>query len=202
MKKNILYVILAIILIGIIVTCILGFNVDMIYSKNKQIDIYIGKTFENEDINNIVKEVIGENKEIKIQKVELYEDMVSITAKEITDEQIEQINQKINEKYEIENKIEDIDVTNNSNVKLIELVKPYVVPTIISAIIVIGYEIIRFKNIKTIAKISLVTILAELLYYSIIVITRQGVNRITIPAGILVAILVLFIAFFKQEQKY
>ena len=69
----------------------MGLNVGLTYAQSKQVDIYIGKEFENNDIAQIVKEVTGESF-VGIQKVELYEDMVSITTKELSQEQLEQIN--------------------------------------------------------------------------------------------------------------
>ena len=116
MKRTIQAIITFILIAGILILAILGLNVSLDYCANEQIEIYIGKDFENEDIRNIVKEVTG-NEWVMIQKVELYEDMVSITARDFSDEQIEQINQKINEKYELENTVEDITITQNAKIQ-------------------------------------------------------------------------------------
>ena len=107
-KKNLIGILLGIIIIiGIILTTTIGLNLDLMYSSHKSIDINLQKQFENEDVYKIAKEVF-ENQKVKVQKVELYEDMVSIIVKDATDEQLENLNTKLNEKYELENKKDDI----------------------------------------------------------------------------------------------
>ena len=61
--------------------------------------------------------------------------MAQITVKEASEEQINELNQKINEKYGLENKIEDLYVTNNSNVKLKTIANQYKIPIAIVSII-------------------------------------------------------------------
>ena len=97
--KKVVYIILAcIIIIGTVITATMGLKADLIYSKNAEIDIYIGKQVNKEEINDIVKEVFSEKKVI-VQQIELFEDMVSITIPEKSDEelktQIEQLNTKM-----------------------------------------------------------------------------------------------------------
>ena len=74
-KKIVGAILTLIILAGIIITSIWGLNFSLNYSNHKVIDIYIGQEFENKDIYQIAKEVLGDVK-IEIQKVELYEDIV------------------------------------------------------------------------------------------------------------------------------
>ena len=59
MKRTIQAIITFILIAGILILAILGLNVSLDYCANEQIEIYIGKDFENEDIRNIVKEVTG-----------------------------------------------------------------------------------------------------------------------------------------------
>ena len=80
-------------------TATIGLNLNLMYSNHKRIEIYLEKEFDNNDIYKIAKEVFG-NEEVKVQKVELYEDIASIIVKDATDEQLEQLSSKINEKYE------------------------------------------------------------------------------------------------------
>ena len=86
-KQKIIFIILAVIIIaGIAVISTIGFNLELKMQETKKIELYIQKDFEISDIKNIVKEVIPDES-IIIQKVEVFEDSVSITAKDITDEQ-------------------------------------------------------------------------------------------------------------------
>ena len=153
MKKKIIIslALVAIIILGIIFTTIIMLNSNLLYKEHKQIDISLGKEFEKSDIEGIVKEVTGSN-EVVIQKLEVYEDMVSISVKEISDEQLENLNTKINEKYEIENAKEDLKVIDIPKVTFGDYIKPYIKPLLISlliiAIYVVGYILIdrRIKN--------------------------------------------------------
>lgn len=216
MKKKLKLVLaiiaLGIIIAGIAVVCTLGFKFDLNYSKNKQISVYLGKEFEVKDIENIVKEVTGQDRLI-VQKVELYEDMASIKVVDITDEQLQQLNDKINEKYELENKLdEDLVVSENSNVRGRSLIKPYIMPISISFVLVIVYlmiyMVINYKvgkklNItKSLSKIVLAIVLVEAIYLSLIAIIRIPINRLTIPVAIVLYIVTTIIAMYKLEKKY
>lgn len=203
MKKLIWPIIAFILIAGITITFFMGLNFDVIYSANKQVDIYIGKQFEKDDIRNIVNEVLKTD-EFMIQKVEIYEEMVSITAKEITDEQLEQINQKINEKYELENKVEDLTLVANSNIRFRELIKHYFWPILISIVIMGTYAVILYRKLgilKVIGKFLCASVLVEAVYMSLIAITRLPVNRLTIPVGIIVYVIALFVIFNKFEKE-
>lgn len=210
-KKIIIGIILAIIILaGIIITCTLGLNFDLNYANHKEIDIYIGKEFENKDIYNIAKEVL-EKQKIAVQKVELYEDMVSITVKDITDEQVANINTKINEKYEIENKVEDITITSVSNVRGRDLIKPYVLPVAISFVLIIIYiaiysavyyhKGIKINTIKEIAKSIVIIIGTQLLYLSLIAIIRIPINSLTLPISIVIYIITTIGIILNLEKK-
>ena len=131
-------IIAIIIIIGILLTAIYRTNFEFSLSEHKQIDISIGKEFENEDIRNIVKEVVGERK-VKIQKIGTYQEDVAISIKEISDEELERLNTKINEKYELENTIEDIERTEIPKMNIIDYIRPYIKPLIIACIIIAVY---------------------------------------------------------------
>ncbi len=204
-KKKIAYIVLAcIIIIGIIVIAFAGFNVSLKYSPNKQVSVYIGKEFESSDIKNIVKGVIGNSKVI-VQKVELYEEIVAITVKDITDEQIEQLNVKINEKYGLENTVkEDIKVTQNSNLRIRDIAKPFIIPVAISLAIILIYAGIRFRKInilEVLGKIIGMNILGVALFVSIIAIVRIPVNALTIPMCLAIYVVVSLAVFNELEEK-
>lgn len=213
-KLSIIFWVIAvcIVIAGIVVTCTIGLNFDVNYSKNKQITVYIGKEFEEKDIKDIVKEVTGESRVI-VQKVELYEDMVSIKVKDITDEQVQQLNDKINEKYELENKLEEeVLVSENANVRGRSLIKPYILPMAISFILVIayfmGYMIVNYKigkklNIaKSLGKIVLSIVGVQVLYLSLIAILRLPISRLTIPTAIVLYVVTTIVLMYKLEKKY
>ncbi len=206
--KKVVYIILAcIIIIGTVITATMGLKADLIYSKNAEIDIYIGKQVNKEEINDIVKEVFSEKKVI-VQQIELFEDMVSVTVPEKSDEelktQIEQLNTKINEKYGTENKAEDIKVIHNSKIKLSSIVKPYIVPIAISALVILVYVIVRYRKLgilKIIVSYILTVGAVEAVFLSILVITRFPINRLVIPIGLLLYVTTITILGFLNENK-
>ncbi len=204
MKKVIIAIIACIVVAGIAITCVMGLNYELMYSDNTQFDIYIGKEFDNNEIKNIVQEVIGKDKQILIQKVEMYEDMVTVTTKEVSDEQLEQINQKINEKYGIENKKEDIQLVKNSKIRGRNIVKPYVFSVAISFIIIVVIMAILYRKLgvsKVILNFVGYTLLVQAIYLSIIALTRVEVNRFTMPVAIALYALTQLYVITKLENK-
>jgi len=206
MKNNkIIYIVLAcIILVAAVIIGFKGLNFGLEYSSHKELQVYIGKEFENNDIKKIVKDVIG-NKEVIVQKVELYEEMVQITVKEISDEQIEAINAKINEKYGLENTAaEDVLQMDSANLRGRDLVKPFIFPIALSLIIILVYAGIRFRKInifEILGKIFGMNILAMCLYVSILAITRIQINLLTVPAAIAIYAVVTYVIFNVFETK-
>lgn len=206
MKNKIIYAVLALVAIAaIIIIAIMGLNVSTKYTKNKQLQINIGKQFENEDIKQIAKEVF-ENEEVIVQKVELYGEIVSITVKEVTDEQLEQLNTKLNEKYGLNNEKADeaITVYDIPNLKVSDIIKPYILPIGISLAIIIIYAGIRYRRLKTIevlGKIFGFNILAQVLYFSIIAIARIEFNSVILPSAIALYTMISILVFSNLESK-
>lgn len=204
MKKKILIAVMTcIIIVGFAMIGFVGLNFDINYTANKEIDIYLGTQFEISDIRGLVKEVIG-NETTVIQKVELYEEIVSIKVKEISDEQIEQLLTKINGKYNLEIKKDDITITNNPNLRGRDLVKPYILPIAISVVLVLVYAGIKFyrvNSIEVISKLIGLNIIAQLFYVSVLAITRLPVNRLTIPVSIAIYIATTLAVTINFENK-
>ena len=206
--KKIIYVILAcIIIVGTVITLTVGLKADIIYSKNVEIDVYIGKTVDVEEIKTLAKEVFP-NERIIVRKIEFFNDMVSITIPEKSDEElkepIEQLNTKINEKYEINNTVEDIEVVHNPKIKLSSVLKPYVIPIIVSVIIILVYVSIRYKKLgilKTVGSYILYVGAAEAIFLSILAITRFPINRLVIPIGLTIYVTTVTALGFVNERK-
>lgn len=203
-KTKLICIVLAIVIIaGIAVVATMGFNIQLDMQNNNIIELNIEKDFEISDIKNITNEIFG-NQEVIIQKVEVFEDTVSITAKEITDEQKKQIIDKVNEKYGTELNSDNIEIQYIPNMKLKDLVKPYIFAFSLSSVLIILYMMIRYKKLGTI-KILLKTIcsiiIAQAALLSIIAITRVPVGRLTIPMVIIVYIVTLFALTNNFENK-
>ena len=203
-KQKILSVIIAVIIIaGAIVTGVKGLNYDLRYQETKNIELYIAKDFEIADIKVITDEVMGKSPVI-IRKVEVYEDSVSITAKEITDEQKQSIIDKINEKYQTELSADSTQIQTIPHTRGRDIVKPYITPFIISTAIILVYMAIRYRKIgvlRTLLKTIAISVIAQAVLLSIIAITRIPVGRLTIPMIVTVYMLTLVGLTTNFEKK-
>lgn len=209
MKKIAQIILICLVLAGIIVIATLGFNVGVRYGENTQININIGKEFDSKDIKNIAKEVFG-NQSVIVEYVEIYKDVVQITVKDATDEQIAELNNKINEKYELSNDLsnaDDVLVARNANTRLRDLVMPYILPISISAAIIVIYEVIRFRKLgvwKVLYEAILAIIAPQAALFSIYAIARIPVNRLTAAISIALYMLSVFKGieiFLEQKQE-
>ena len=208
MKKIIYAILILIIIAGIIIIPTIGLRADIIYSENVEIDVYVGKTFERKDIESIVSEVFPDERVI-IQEIEMFNDMFSLTLQDNRSEdelntKIEELNNKINEKYGTENTVEDITVTHNSRIRLSDILIPYAVTIGISLVVIIVFVGIRYRKlgvIKTLITYLLSIGASELLLLSIIAITRFPINRLVIPVGLVLFVIVVTILGLKNESK-
>ena len=212
-KTKIIAIIIAIIIIaGIAVTATIGLNYDLRYQSAQKIELYIEKDFNNSDIKNIVNEVMP-NTPVIIQKVEVFEDTVSITAKEITDEQKQNIKSKVNERYATNLSADSTEIDSISNTRGRDLIKPYIFGFVMSILIILIYIAVRYMNLgvlKTLGQTILALVLTQAVLLSVIAITRIPVGRLTMPIVVAVYLLTLIglttkfekdLATNKQEKK-
>ena len=208
MLKKISYVILiAIIIAGGVMVGIKGFNKDIHYKDNATIYVSVGKEFSIKEMRDIAKEVFG-NQRVLVQVVELYKDMVSFTVEEKSDEElapkVEELNKKINEKYGLENKVENISIVHSPKVRLRDIISPYIWPVGICTTLVFVYAMIRYRKLgafRTLGKYIVGVLGIELLYLSLIALTRLPINQLVIPVGLLLYTLAIIIVTVKREIK-
>ena len=205
-------IVLGFILIGIIITAICGLNFDMLYRNHKQVEVYLAQEFNDDEVKEIVKEVVG-NKQVVIKTVELYKDMVSIEIEDITSEELNALNTKLNEKYARDNKVEDIIVTDIPKVSAQDIVKPYVLPVVISFVIIEAYLAIyvliynktnsegeNVNIIKAMLEFACGTVMVQLIYFSFLAITRLPINRLTMPIAIILFITTSILKFIDNKK--
>lgn len=204
-KKSVLLVVLAIILVGIIMFCIKGLNYNLFYGKNTTISITTEQTIDKGELQQIVEETIGGK--ASVRNLNDSSNSLLITVKEISDEQKTNLLTKINEKYSLELEEEDLTITNNASIKLVDIIKPYSTPSVISIVLILLYFIIRYRKYG-IGKIILETLgsilISELSLFSIYAIIRIPVNSITMPISVIlfvIVIIALMEKFRKEEAK-
>ena len=207
MKKIVQVLLICLIIAGIIVISTVGFNVGLKYSEHIEISINVGSQFNVADIKAITKEVFG-NTNVLVQQVELYKDMVQITVKEATEEQISSLNDKINEKYEIENQLTDIKIVHISNVRLRSRIKPYILPISIVSIITIVFAMIVFRKLgalKVAYEVAISIVAPQVILASLYAVTRIPINRLTSIIAIIIFIISLVLPMVKfnkvKEEK-
>lgn len=203
-KIKILIIILAIIIIaGIAIIATIGFNFELKYQETKKIELNLQKEFEISDVREITNEIFP-NQEITLQKVELYEDTVCIITKEITEEQKNNLIQKINEKFETEIVSEDTQILSIPHTKLRDIFKPYIMPFVIATLAILAYMAIRYNKlgiVKVLVKTFGILAISELTLLSVMAITRIPMGRLTLPLIILVYVFTLFGITNKFEKN-
>ena len=90
-----------------------------------------------------------------MKDVEIFKDEFTVLLKDNRTEEelntkVQELVQKLNEKYELELKEENIEIMHNPKVKLSSIILPYVVPIAISMIILFVYVGIRYKKLGTV----------------------------------------------------
>ena len=209
MKKfKVLYIIMAlIIIIGAVVYKIKGFNKELLYSNRNQILVSSSKEFDLNKIEEISKEVLGDKK-VKVLEYERFGNAVQIISTTISEEEKESIINKINEEYGVNISKDDIKIINVQNTRIKDIIKPYILPIIITWCIVLLYFIIVYNKLGILKVLGngLVIPLGTLgTFYGIIVITRIPFGRLTsaIALGIyVICILILSMYFQKEKQIY
>ncbi len=208
MKKIIYAILICIIIAGIVVIASVGLKADIIYSKNVELDVYVGKTFERKDIENIVNEVFP-NERVIINEIEMFGDMFSVTLADTRTEdelnsKVEELVTKVNDKYDTDLENDDIAIRHNPKAKLSSIILPYAVTIGISMALILIYVGIRYRKLGVVRTILtyIVSILAvEMVYLSILAIIRYPINRIVIPIGLVLLVTVVTILGFVNEKK-
>ena len=193
-KKNkiiLISILISIIIIaGILVTIFLGFNKAKEYEQAQRIDIFVEQKVDLNNVKAKVNEVLGRNNIVQV--VEVYEDMVTIRAREISDDQKNEIVNKIKELYEFEQTAEDTTINTVPATRFRDVFKQYVIPFIIASILVVIYFAIRYYKsgvVKVVLKSIFAIALGQVLLFSIIAITR-------IPVGMYIPVLILVVYVF------
>ena len=203
-NKKLIYIVIAlIIIIGIISIFVLRLNFTLMYSEHTRINVYLGKNYELQDIKQISQEVFGDQ-EIIYQEIETFYDSLAITVKQATEEQITNLETKLKEKYEIDSEEEILQVNEVGHLRGRDIVRPYIIPMIISTLVILAYVGIRYINLgifKTTFTLFIRLIVSEALLLSIIAIARIPIGAFTMPVAIVLYLLVIMCSIIGFEKK-
>ncbi len=207
----ILIVLLIIIIAGLTVMFVKGMNYGLNYGENTTIRINIDASIEKNDIKNIVTEVFGKANNIKT--VNNLDNNILITAKTSSEEQLNSLVSKINEKYGLEMTTSDLNVSYNPKIDIIDLINPYIMPVVLTSLLILVYFMFKYKKLG-ILKVTICTLIsiigAQILYLSVYSCTRLPINEFTMPISMMLFIvsIIILTEFFekkiestKKEQK-
>lgn len=230
-NKIIIFALTLFIIAGIIIVALKGFNVSLSLRAHDTLKFIFDQKFEQSDVDGICKEVFGD-KEYNIKTVEVFTDAVYIISPTITNDEKTSLLEKLDNLYKVEEDVTDgtatetdttedeteettliegldYDFYSDSKVRIRDIVKPYVVPTLISALIIIVYIAIKYaklnngKVLVTVLKTigEMVVILLTLL--SIIAMTRIPFQSSIIPIlmFIMLVCLVVKLACYEKQLK-
>lgn len=206
--KIVAYMFLILILIsGTLMIVFKGFNFNLKYDKNVQIEINLNKAIDKKEISKIASEVF-KNQEIILENINNSKRYILITTNKISEKQKDLLITKINEKNTAETITKDnLDISKNKQVNLISKYSQYFKVVIISLGIILLYMIIKYKKIGLI-KIILYTIgsifILQWLYISIIALTRIPIYIFIYPVSLILFIINIFaltLIFEKLDLK-
>ncbi len=198
-KRFILIISILIIVAGIVVISTIGLNMGLDYSEAKNIKIYFGTEYNNEQINQMLNDVFGSESR-KVQDIEYFNDAISITIKQISDEQINTIKENVSKEYNIDDIDEHVLVNDMPSIRIRDIIKPYIMPIVITTIAIFAYFGIRFRKLGVINCVILplsVLIVFELLYISLLAIFRIPFGKLVIPIALL-----MYIALIVSQVWY
>ena len=202
-KKIVILGIVLLILAGIIIIALKGVNVSLMFGKHEAIEIKLEKEVTVADMNQICNEVF-DNKKFVVKGLEVFSDSIQINVESITDEEKNNLIEKINEKYETSKSVDDLKVYTVSNKRIRDVVKDYIKPMIISFAIIFVYMLIRYRKInaiKIIIDFFEKIILTEAILLSVVAITRFPVSNLLINIFMILAVVELIYYISQSEKK-
>lgn len=202
-KKIVILGLILLIIAGIIVVALKGFNVSLTFGKHEAIEITLGVDVDLNKIEDVAKETFID-KEFVVKELEVFGDSAQINVESITDDEKTTLVNKLNEKFGTEKTVDDLKINSISNKRIRDVVNAYVLPICISFVIVFVYALIRFRKINAIKLIALYIgklILLETVLLSIIAIARIPVNNLLINILIIIAILYLVYFNYACEKR-
>lgn len=206
-KNNAIYIFLIVLIVaGAIVYKVKGLSKELNYSNRQQFEISAASTFDVSKVENIAKEILA-NKKVKVQKVERFNNALEIISTEISEDEKQNIINKVNEEYNETISNENISIISVPETRVRDIVKPYILPVIITLTAVLLYFIFVYSKLgikSVLLKGLAMPILLILSYYSIIVILRIPFGRITNCIAValyLLSIGTLAICFQNKREK-
>lgn len=207
MKTNKKVAILALVLLvlaGIVVVIFKGFNVSLMLRQHESVDIVIGTKFDIKDVKEICKNTFQDKKYV-VRTIEVFSDAVNINVESMTDEEKQKLVQGFNERYNLELDVQELTIKSNSNVRIRDMVNPYLVPCFVSMVVITIYLIIRFRKlnaVKLLGKLYGLLIITLAVIGSVVAIIRIPFSSIIVNFMAVVCIVEIVIYTSYLEKNY
>ena len=201
-KKIAILGIVLLVLAGMIVVALKGMNVDLMLAQHKSINIAIGKEYDIHEVERICKEVLG-NKAFVVRKIGTFGDAVNVNVISITDEEKTNLVEKINQKYSIQLVANEISVNSNSNIRIRDMIRPYILPVSIVFIAIYAYIAIKYKNLnslKVLLTITGIIVITEAVLASLVAIVRIPVTPVVVNLLFVIALAEIIVFMYKKEK--
>lgn len=202
-KKILILGIILLVLAGIIVVALKGFDVSLMFGKHESIEIKLDSKIDL----NIIEEVCSEiftDKEYVVKELEVFGDSAQINVEVLNDDEKINLVNKINEKFGTSKTVDDLKISNISNKRIRDIAKPYAVPMVCSFALVFIYMAIRFRKINSL-KIIIgfigKVLLCEAILLSIIAIARMPTNGLVVNFLVIIAVAQLIGVLANSERK-
>lgn len=200
-------VITALLIIASIVVIWSSSSKEIVDKERNQIGIVLGVQFDVNDVRNIAKEVLGKGNYI-VKKATVFEDVVIIQSEGFSKENVKSIVEKINAKYGLEIKAEDVEIEKIGAENLNSDLTKYALPAVIALVLISVYFGFRFKKIgwlRTIVRFVTTVLFAELLYISVLAISQVEIGMLAAPIGVALfalATLASVLVFEKEREEF
>ena len=89
------------------------------------------------------------------------------------------------------------------NTRLRDIIAPYIIPVLISTILILAYMALKFREqgvLNVILQTGILIIVSEWLFLSLLVITRYPINKIIVPAGLMIYYAVILTLNYMYEK--
>ena len=201
--KRILAILVVIILIsGAFVVANKGFNYGMEYREYTELKFMLGQVLDMNEVQGIVNDVF-KDKEVVVEKINYFNDAVNISVVDPSDEEIQTLIDKFNERYEQNQDKESVSIVKTEDISFYEIAKPYIFPSVIALLAVAVFMAIRYRKngiVKMFLQPVVAVILVEALYFALKAILQFPIVIWTMPFALILLVLTLVTLVSRKEK--
>lgn len=202
-KKVLALFVVIVLILGILIVTKNGFNYGIEYKGVTELKFMLGQVLDMNEVNSIINEAFN-GKELRVQKIDYFNDTVNISVVDPTEEEIQSLLDKLNDRYNQNNDMNSITRVNTANISLAEIIKPYVLPSCIALILAIAYMGFRYRKQNILKAILLPifgTLIVEALFFAICGIIRLPITIWTMPIALILMVITLTAYAYKFEKN-